>query len=115
MFFNRVKVEQKEINEAYKEFEKDTDIIFLCVDEDIRFDTRHIEGAQCYPLRLIERNPDLPKNAIYYVYSINKGRSYEGCKQLLKKGYKAYDCGSFVDYKGPEEGLEVKKKKRRRK
>jgi len=116
MLFRRTNVEKKEINHAYEEFEEDYDIIFLCADEQRQFDDNHPVDAQCFPLRSIDKyaKTQLDPDATYYVYALNEGTAYEATKKLLRHGFKAYDVGSNVNFKGPEEGLEVKKKRRRR-
>ncbi|SDL96465.1 hypothetical protein SAMN05216520_11828 [Kandleria vitulina] len=110
-------IKSKEINEAYKEFEEDTSIILLCVDEQVTFDECHPVGAQCFPLRIIEDEAKkmLDKDLKYYVYALRKGTSYTAAKKLVKLGYNAYDLGSSIPFRGPEEGFHKKNRRKRKK
>lgn len=116
MFFKRNKpIETLEFNHAYENFINNMNIILLCVDDDLKFDARHPVDAQCYPLRLIDQHAkkDLDPTATYYVYALRTGTSYEGARKLSKVGFKVYDLGSLIDFKGPEEGEAVKQKRHR--
>lgn len=115
LFGRKIEVEEKEINHAYEEFENNTDIILLCADEQRDFDERHPVEAQCLPLRVINKGAknELDPDAIYYVYSLRKGVAYEAVKKLLKDGFNAYSLGSLAYFKGPEEGIGFKSKRRK--
>ena len=54
------------------------------------------------------------KDIIYYVYAINPAISERAYKKLYKQGYHVFDLGSFIDYHELEEGLNAKKKRRKR-
>lgn len=113
LFGKKIEVEEKEINHAYEEFQNNLDIILLCADEQRNFDQRHPVDAQCFPLRIIDAQAkdQLDPDAIYYVYALRKGTAYDAVKKLLKQGFNAYCIGSFLEFKGPEEGLNVKTKR----
>ena len=114
MFFKRKEaVKTIEFNHAYEEFQNNMNIILLCVDDDLKFDVRHPVDAQCYPARLIDQHAkrDLDPTATYYVYALAAGTAHEGARKLLKAGFKVFDLGSLVDFRGPEEGNSVKQKR----
>ena len=96
-----------------EEFQNNMNIILLCVDDDLKFDVRHPVDAQCYPARLIDQHAkrDLDPTATYYVYALAAGTAHEGARKLVKAGFKVFDLGSLVDFKGPEEGNSVKQKR----
>lgn len=116
MFGLGLKVESKDFNTAYEEFLNDNNIILLCADEYKDFEQNHPVDAQDFPLRVINRDAknELDKDAIYYVYAIIEGTAYEATKRLLKMGFKAYNLGSQQYFTGPEEGLNIKNRRRRR-
>lgn len=114
LFGQKITVETLEINHAYDHYLKhDDEIILLCADENSKFDINHIEGAQCFPLRIIDKQAKemLDPDYTYYIYAIREGTAFEATKKLLKLGFKAYSLGPQVDFKGPEEGLGMKKKR----
>lgn len=116
-FGKKIEIRNIDINEGYRQYEKNPDkIIILCVDEVKDFDKVHIAGAECLPLRIIDRMeeeyPD--KDFIYYVYAINPAISERGYKKLYKKGYNVYNLGSLRDYHEVEEGLEARRRRRRK-
>jgi len=117
LFGKKTVVESKEINHAYERFRNDTRIILLCADELRDFDERHIVEAQCFPLRVVSyrASVELDKKCIYYVYALKEGTAYEATKRLVKQGFRAYNLGSLVNFKGPEEGLHVKNRKKNHK
>lgn len=117
-FGKKIEIEKMDINQAFEKYEKNSDsIIIVCIDELRYYDDRHIDGAECLPYRLLKDFKDYypEKDITYYIYSINAAISEKGTKELVKLGYHAVDLGSFVGYRGPEDGLKVKKKHRRRK
>ena len=106
-----------DINKAYSDYAHNKDnIIIICLDEDEEFDKRHMSGAECFPARIIDRFKDYypDKDMDYYLYSNNKYVSERNTKILLKKGYKAYDLGSFIDFHGSESGTNISRKEKRR-
>lgn len=110
-------VNQKNINEGYRDYEKNPDkIMIICIDEQKHFDALHIDGAECFPLRLINQFEDYypNKDIIYYIYSLNKYYSEKACKKLIKKNYTVYDLGSFTNYHEKEAGYNARKRDRRR-
>ena len=91
--------------------------MLLCVDEQKTYDETHIRGAECLPLRLLEKEmeyfyPD--KELTYYVYAINPANAKIGYKKLVKQGYHVICAGSILDYHGREEGSAVSRKNKRR-
>lgn len=113
LFGKKSTIEEKEINQAYKEFLSNEDIILLCVDETKDFDIMHLKDAQCFPLRRIANESHLlPKDVVYYVYAFREGIAYQGTKKLINKGFKAYNLGSQVKYKGLFEGLAAPKNRK---
>lgn len=116
MFFKKTNVQQLEFNHAYEYFLDHEEVILLCVDEMRQFDENHPVGAQCFPLRVIDSRAkvELDKDYVYYIYSINKFNAEDGTKKLLRQGFDAYCLGSNVDFKGPEEGVNIKNRKGRR-
>ena len=68
-FNKKIEIKKLEINEAYRNYKKNTDkIMIICVDEVVNFDNLHIEGAECLPFRLLKRFDEYypEKNIIYY-------------------------------------------------
>ena len=116
MFGLTKKVESKDINEAYQEFLDNPDIILLNADEYRDFETLHIVDSQNLPLRVINSDAKslLDQDAIYYVYAILEGTAFEACRRLARLGFTAYNLGSQQYFKGPEEGLKKKNRKRRK-
>ena len=113
LFGKKSIIKEKEINQAYKEFLNNEDIILLCVDEAKDFDIMHLKEAQCFPLRRISNEFHLlPKDAVYYVYAFREGIAYQGTKKLINKGFKAYNLGSQVHFKGYFEGLAAHKNRK---
>jgi Rhodanese-related sulfurtransferase len=115
--FNKNNVITIDINDAYKEYLKEENkIIILNVDELVDYDERHIEGAENLPVRLAKSIEDYfpEKDKKYYVYSLKKGAAYHVVKIILKKGYDAYLLSDYTFFKGDEEGLSVKKKRRKK-
>ena len=120
MFNFGKKIEKKnmEINEGYKSFiESNGHHYMLCVDEVFQFDKAHMVDAECFPFRLITEMEEYypEKDKTYYVYSLNKALSEKAAIKLLKKGYNVFDLGAYYLYRGPEAGLEIKKKAKRKK
>ena len=114
----KIEIQKMDINDVYDIYIKDPDHhMIICVDEVKNYDDRHIDGAECFPLRLFKTFQEYypEKDVTYYVYSLNAALSEKAAKELVKQGYLVYDLGSFVQYKGPEDGLKVKKKRRRKK
>ncbi len=116
-FDKKVEIKKKDINEVYNIFEKDpSHHVILCADEQKEFDALRIAGAECLPLRLMNKIEEFypDKDMTYYVYAINFAISEKACKTMTKKGYNVYDLGSFLDYDGFEEGMNARRKKRKR-
>ena len=116
-FGKKVEIKKLDINEAYRNYEKNSDkIIIICADEQRNYDDLHIAGAECLPLRLMDDMEEYypEKDIIYYVYAINPAISERAYKKLYKQGYHVFDLGSFIDYHELEEGLNAKKKRRKR-
>lgn len=114
----KVEVNQLDINEGYRNYVKfPQKIIIICVDEVVDFDKLHIANAQCLPFRLLKNMEDYypEKDITYYVYAINKALSYKAAKILIQQGYTTYDLGSFTLYHEEEEGMNARKKRRRKK
>ena len=116
MLFKKTNIEEKEINHAYEYFLDHEEVILLCADERRQFDENHPVGAQCFPLRVIDKQAEieLDKDYVYYIYAIKKFTAEDATKKLLRKGFEAYCLGSNVNFKGPEEGVNIKNRKRRR-
>jgi rhodanese-related sulfurtransferase len=115
MFGFKKKVEIIDINEAYEEYLKNEEnIIIINVDELVHYDERHIDGAENLPYRLINDVEEYysDKTKKYYIYSLNKGKSGNAAKVMAKKGYNVYELSDYTYFKGYEDGLSVKKKKR---
>ena len=113
----KVEIKTLDINKAYQNYEENKEhITIICSDEQKDFDDRHIMGAECFPLRLMDQFEDYypDKDMIYYFYAINNAISERACKKAIKKGYQVYHLGTFVAFKGKEEGLLAAKKHRRR-
>lgn len=116
-FGKKVEIKKKNINEVYDICEKDpSHHIIICADEQKEFDALRIAGAECLPLRLMNKIEEFypDKEITYYVYAINFAVSEKACKIMAKKGYNAYDLGSFLEYDGFEEGMNARRKKRKR-
>ena len=116
-FGNKTEIKKIDINEAFRRFEKDPQkIVIICVDEQKDFDNSHIAGAECLPLRLIDKIEDYypEKELTYFIYAINPSISETACKKAIKHGYNIYNLGSFIDYHEAEEGWDVRKKARKR-
>ena len=116
-FGKKVEIKKLEINEAYRQYEKNPEgIMILCADEQKDFDALHMPGAECLPLRLMDDIEDYypDKDDKYYVYAINPSISERAYKKLYKHGYDVYDLGSFIDYREAEEGLNARRKKRKK-
>ena len=117
-FGKKEEMKMLDINEGFRRYEKDPDHIkILCVDEVVDYDKTHIYDSECLPLRIIDKYmseyyPD--KNITYYVYAINKAISEKAYYKLLKMGYKVYNLGSYLVYHEAEEGINVKKKYKRK-
>lgn len=117
-FGKKIEIKKKDINEAYRFYEKHpNEIVILCADEQKDYDYLHIAGAECLPLRLMDDMVDYypEKDLTYYVYAINPAISERAYKKLYKQGYHVYDLGSFIDYHEIEEGINAKRKRRKRK
>lgn len=117
-FRKKIEIKKLEINEAYQYYEKHAkDIVILCADEQKNYDDLHIADAECLPLRLMDDMEEYypEKDLTYYVYAINPAISERAYKKLNKQGYQVYDIGSIVDFRGAEEGLNVRRKRRKRK
>ncbi len=117
-FGKKIEIKKIDINEGFRQYEKSPDqITIICVDELKDYDDLHIAGAECFPLRLIDRfeenYPDKSKK--YFIYAVNKAISEKACKKLIQKNYTVFDLGSFLDYREREEGLLATRKNRRRK
>lgn len=117
-FGKKIEIKNIDINEGYRNYVKNPNkITILCVDEVKDYDNTHMVGAECLPLRIIDKYmeeyyPD--KDLTYYVYAINPAISERAYKKLDKLGYHVYNLGSYSKYYEAEEGLYVKKKARRR-
>lgn len=117
-FNKKIEIKKLEINEAYRNYKKNTDkIMIICVDEVVNFDNLHIEGAECLPFRLLKRFDEYypEKNIIYYIYSLNPALSEKAVIILTKMNYDSYDLGSFYDFHENIDGLNVPRKYRRKK
>lgn len=120
MFGFRKKIEIKtlDINDGYREYIKQPNHIkILCADEVVDYDNTHIAGSECLPLRIMDRYMEKyypNKDMTYYVYSVNKAISERAYKKLVRLGYKVYSLGSYLNYHEEEEGLAIKKKRRKR-
>lgn len=117
-FGKKIEIKKIEINEAYNNYEKHSDeIVIICADEQKNYDDLHIADAECLPLRLMDNMEEYypEKDLTYYVYAINPAISERAYKKLYKQGYKVYDIGSIVDFRGAEGGLNAKRKRRKRK
>lgn len=115
-FGKKIEIKKLDINEGYRNYVKNPErIVILCADEVKDFDGVHIAGSECMPLRIMERMeehyPD--KDLTYYVYAINPAISERAYKKLYKQGYRVYDLGGYVNYHEEEEGLYIKKKRKK--
>lgn len=118
MFWGRKKeVVKKDFNEGYQEFLDHPEILLLSVDEDYIFEACHPREAQCLPLRIINTQAKklLDQDDILYVYANKKGTASEASDRLCKLGFKVYNLGSIVDFRGPLEGTKVKAKRSKHK
>lgn len=116
-FMKKVTVPTLDINEAYQQYlNHPDDIIIINVDELVNYDERHIADSENLPFRLVkdfeEYYPDKSKK--YYIYSLGNGKAYNSAKTIIKLGYEAYELSSYIYFKGDEEGLSVKKKRRKK-
>jgi rhodanese-related sulfurtransferase len=114
--FGKVEVKTLDINEGYRNYEHAPEkYMIICVDEVNHYDALHMAGAECFPVRLIDEVEDYypEKDLIYYVYSIKAPLSHKAAKVMTKKGYDVYDLGCYVNFKGEEEGLNAKRKRRK--
>lgn len=115
MFGFGKKVEIIDINKAYEEYLDNTDdIIIINVDELVLYDERHIDGSENLPYRLVKDFEDYydDKEKKYYIYSLAKGKAHNASQVIAKKGFNVYELSDYVHFKGYEDGLSVKKKKR---
>lgn len=111
------KIEKIEVNEAYQNYLNDPKgIMIINVDELTSYDERHILGSENLPYRLVkdfeEYYPN--KDIKYYFYSIMLGKANNAAKAVAKLGYDTYELSDYTFFKGDEEGLSVKKKKRKK-
>lgn len=116
-FKKKIEIKKLDINEAYQYYEKHSEnIIIICADEQRNFDDLHIADAECLPLRLMDDMKEYypEKDLTYYVYATNPAISERAYKKLYKQGYNVYDIGSIVDFRGAEEGINAKRKRRKK-
>ena len=111
------KIEKLDVNEAYQIYLNDPEgIMIINVDELKSYDERHIMGSENLPYRLVkdfkEYYPD--KSIKYYFYSIMLGKANNAAKAVAKLGYETYELSDYTFFKGDEEGLSVKKKRRKK-
>ncbi|WP_028043192.1 hypothetical protein [Candidatus Stoquefichus massiliensis] len=117
-FGKKIEIKKLDINEGYRRYVKNPDkIVIICADEVKDYDNLHIADAECLPLRLMDKFEEYypEQDLIYYVYAINPAISERAYKKIAKKGYHVYDLGGYVNYHEIEEGLNAKKRNRRRK
>lgn len=117
MFSFFKKIEKIDINEAYQHYlDHPNDIVIINVDELRYYDDRHIAGSENLPYRLVKDfNEYYPNKDIkYYFYSIMLGKANNAARAVAKLGYQAYELSDYTFFKGDEEGLVVKKKRRKK-
>lgn len=116
-FGKKVEIKRLNIDEAHENFKNNPhQIVLLCVDEVKDYDSSHLSGAECLPLRLMDKMEEYypDKELTYYVYAINKALSEKAYKKLIKQGYDVYDLGTSLEFRGLTEGRDVTRQRGKR-
>lgn len=87
--------EETKTDKDYKEIMKDHDYIIIDVRTKEEYEESHIKGAINIPYNEINKDSNIDKDKIIFVYCRSGNRSNKAYGTLKELGYEVYDLGAI--------------------